>query len=162
MLDNAVNDMAVEELIKAQFGLQLEVKQMIVRSVPVSRVATASVFLTPKRQVFALIQAQSAMTLGDTASIAKKMGLSVDQFLPPQHDETYFSGIARDKFREVFPGRRDISDVELRYYRTLVPYNPALLRVGAIEGGVIKQFDPHDTSGWRLAAKFSYKQISTL
>lgn len=74
MLDNAVNDMAVEELIKAQFGLQLEVKQMIVRSVPVSRVATASVFLTPKRQVFALIQAQSAMTLGDAARYCQKDG----------------------------------------------------------------------------------------
>lgn len=162
MHDEIASDIAVEELVKSHFGLQLEVKQMIARDIPVSHVATACVFLTPKHQVFALIQARSPMTLGDARKIAKHMGIEVESFLPPGHDDSYFNRAAREKFRIVFPGRHDINDEELHYYRTLVPYNPALLKVDAINGGVIRQFDSQDSSQWRSAAKFAYKQIATM
>lgn len=162
MHDEIADDIAVEELVKSHFGLQVEVKQMIARNIPVSHTATGSVFLTPKHQVFAVIRAQSAATLGDVRKIAKHMGLEVETYCAPGHDDGYFNKIAREKFRQVFPGRHDVSEDELRYYRTLVPYNPALLKVDAIQGGVIKQFDSHDSSEWRVAARFAYKQIATL
>lgn len=162
MHDEITADIAVEELIKSEFGLQVDVKQMVARDIPVSHTATANVFLTPKHQLFALIQAQSVLTYGEVRKIAKRMGLEVEEYLPPGHDASYFNDIARDRFRKVFPGRHDISEDELHYYRTLVPYNPALLRVRGISGGAIKQFDSHDSSEWRVAAKFAYKQIVTL
>lgn len=162
MNDEITDDIAIEELVKSNFGLQVDVKQMIARNVPVSHTATASVFLTPKHQVFAVIRAKSVMTFGDVRKIGKNMGLEVDVYCPPGHDDEYFNKIAREKFRQTFPGRHDINDDELRYYRTLVPYNPALLRIGAINGGVIKQFDSHDSSQWRVTAKFAYKQITTV
>lgn len=162
MNDEIAGDIAIEELIKNQFGLQVEIKQMVARDIPVSHTATASVFLTPKHQVFALIQARSPLTLGEVRKMAKKMNLEVDNFLPPGHDNSYFNRIAREKFREVFPGRHNVSDDELHYYRTLVPYNPALLKISSINGGTIKQFDSHDSSEWRVAVKFAYKQITTL
>lgn len=155
-------DIAIEELVKAQFGLQIDIKQMVARDIPVSHTAVANVFLTSKHQLFALIQAKSVMTFGDVRKIARNMGLEVSSYLSPGHDETYFNKIARDKFRQVFPGRHDITEDELRYYRTLVPYNPALLKIEAITGGAIRQFDSHDSSEWRVAAKFAYKQITTL
>lgn len=160
--DEITDDIALEELIKADFGLQLEVKQMVARHIPVSHVAEASVFLTPKHQLFACINARAVLTLGDVQKLAKRMGLEVDMCIPPGHDEGYFNRVAREKFRQVFPGRHDINDDELHYYRTLVPYNPALLKIDAVNGGVIKQFDSHDSSEWRTAARFAYKQISTL
>ena len=162
MNDEIASDIAVEELVKSHFGLQLEVKQMIARDIPVSHVATACVFLTPKHQVFALIQARSPLTFGDARKMAKHMGLEVEAFLPPGNDAEYFNRAAREKFRLVFPGRHDINDEELHYYRTLVPYNPALLKVSSIIGGVIRQFDSQDSSEWRSAAKFAYKQIVAL
>lgn len=162
MNDEIASDIAIEELIKSQFGLQVDIKQMVARDIPVSHTATANVFMTPKHQVFALIQARSPLTLGEVRKMAKKMNLEVETYLAPGHDEGYFNRIAREKFRQVFPGRHSIDDNELHYYRTLVPYNPALLRVGAINGGVIKQFDSHDSSEWRVAVKFAYKQITTL
>ena len=162
MNDEIAGDIAIEELIKNQFGLQVEIKQMVARDIPVSHTATASVFLTPKHQVFALIQARSPLTLGEVRKMAKKMNLEVDNFLPPGHDNSYFNRIAREKFCEVFPGRHNVGDDELHYYRTLVPYNPALLKISSINGGTIKQFDSHDSSEWRVAVKFAYKQITTL
>lgn len=162
MHDEIADDIAVEELVKSHFGLQVDVKQMVARDIPVSHTGVASVFLTPKHQVFALIRAHSVLTLGDVRKIAKHMGLDVDTYCAPGHDEAYFNSVAREKFRQVFPGRHDVGEDELHYYRTLVPYNPALLKVAGIQGGVIKQFDSHDSSSWRVAARFAYKQISTL
>lgn len=162
MDDIFASDVALEEIIRTQFGLQLGMKQMIVRDIPVSHTAEASVFLTPKHQLFAFIKAQSALTFGEVKKIAVRMGLDVDEFVPPGRDMDYFNDIAKEKFRQVFPGRHDITEEELRYYRTLVPYNPALLRVKSISGGAIKQFDSHDSSQWRVAAKFAYKQITTV
>lgn len=158
----SISDIAIEELVKAQFGLQVSIKQIIVEDIPVAHTAKATVFLTPKHQLFALVQAQGPQTLGDVRKIAKKMGLEVESFLPPGHDNSYFNSAARDKFRLVFPGRHDISDDELHYYRTLVPYNPALLKIDSIQGGAIRQFDAHDSSEWRVAKKFAYKQITAL
>lgn len=162
MHDEIADDIAVEELVKSHFGLQVDVKQMIARDIPVSHTGVASVFLTPKHQVFVLIRAHAALTFGDVRKIAKHMGLEVETYLAPGHDDSYFNTVARDKFRQVFPGRHDIDENELRYYRTLVPYNPALLKVSGINGGVIKQFDSHDSSEWRVAARFAYKQITAL
>ena len=162
MNDVFASDIAVEEIVRTQFGLQVGIKQVVVRDIPVSHTAVASVFLTPKHQLFALVKAQSALTYGEVSKMAKRMGLEVDEFLPPGHDGLYFNAVARDKFRQVFPGRHDVTEEELRYYRTLVPYNPALLRVRNVSGGAIKQFDSHDSSQWRVAAKFAYKQITTV
>lgn len=162
MDDIFASDIAVEEIVRTQFGLQLGIKQVIVRDIPVSHTAVATVFLTPKHQLFALIKAQSGMTYGEVKKVATRMGLDIDEFLPPGHDTDYFNDIAKEKFRQIFPGRHDITDEELRYYRTLVPYNPALLRVKGVSGGAIRQFDSHDSSQWRVAAKFAYKQITTV
>ena len=162
MNDEITDDIAVEELVKSHFGLQVDVKQMVVRNIPVSHTAVASVFLTPKHQLFALIKAHAPLTFGDVKRMAKHMGLNIEAYCAPGHDDAYFNKIAREKFRQVFPGRHDISENELHYYRTLVPYNPALLKVSGINGGVIKQFDSHDSSEWRVAARFAYKQITAL
>ena len=162
MNDEITDDIAVEELVKSHFGLQVDVKQMVVRNIPVSHTAVANVFLTPKHQLFALIKAHAPLTFGDVKRMAKHMGLNIEAYCAPGHDDAYFNKIAREKFRQVFPGRHDISENELHYYRTLVPYNPALLKVSGINGGVIKQFDSHDSSEWRVAARFAYKQITAL
>ena len=162
MLDAVADDIAIEEIVKSQFGLQLDIKQVIAREIPVSHTASATVFLTPKHHVYAYIHAHAALTLGDVMKMAKKMGLVVEAFIPPNRQKDYFNEHAEQKFRDVFPGRHNIDESELRYYRSLVLYNPALLKVSAITDGIIRQFDSHDSSQWRVAAKFAYKQITTL
>lgn len=162
MLDVYADDIAVEEIVKSQFGLQLDIKQVVVREIPLSHTANATVFLTPKHQLFVLISAESVLTLGDVRKLIKKMGLEAEGYLPPAHDKDYFDAIAREKFRAVFPGRHSIDESELRYYRLLAPCNPALVRINAVTDSVIRQFDPRDSSGWRVAAKFAYRHIPTV
>ncbi|NCU31323.1 hypothetical protein EOL73_03930 [Candidatus Saccharibacteria bacterium] len=159
MLDEAMGDIAIEEIVKKDFGLSVAVRQVVAREIPVSHTAEATVFLTPKHQLFVLINAESALTLGDVRKLVKKMGLEAEGYLPPVHDKDYFNVVAREKFRTVFPGRHSIDESELRYYRLLAPYNPALVRINAVTDGVIRQFDSHHSSGWRVAIKFAYRQI---
>lgn len=161
MLDEAMGDIVIEEIAKKQFGLDIEVRQVLAREIPVSHTATSTVFLTSKNQLFSMIHAKSALNLGDVRRLVKKMGLEAEGYLPPVQDKDYFNTVASAKFSSVFPGRHHIDESELRYYRLLVPYNPALIRVRAVTDGVVRQFDPRDSSGWRTAVKFAYRQIPT-
>lgn len=156
------DDLALEEIAREQFGKQLDVKQVIVRDVPTSHTTKASVFLTTKNQLYVLITGRAPLTLGDVRKMIKRMGLVAEAYLPPRHEPNYFDKIAEAKFKETFPGRAVTSDQEdLRFYRMLVPYNPALALIAEVSDGTINQFDSNDSSGWRVAAKLTYRRIKT-
>lgn len=156
------DDIAIEETAREQFGKQLDIKQVIARGVPTSHTTEATVFLTTKGQLYTLISGRAPLTLGDIRKIIRRMGMTADAYLPPKHEPHYFDKIAEEKFRDVFPGRTSVSDQDLLFYRLLAPYNPALVRIAAINDGVIRQFDSADSSNWRVVAKFAYKRINAI
>lgn len=156
------DDIAIEETAREQFGKQLDIKQVIVRNAPTSHTTTATVFLTTKGQLFVLVSGRAPLTLGDVRKIIRRMGMTADAYLPPKHEPHYFDKVAEEKFRDVFPGRTSVSEHDLLFYRLLAPYNPALVRIAAINDGVIRQFDSADSSNWRVAAKFAYKRINAI
>jgi hypothetical protein len=160
-MDAIYEDMALEQIAKRQFGLNLEVNKVIVRQVPVSRTATATVFLSGKKQLFAYISAQSNLTLGDVRKILTRMGLKPELYVPPKGRPNYFDEIGREHFRAIFPGRGHITPNDLIYYRTLAPYNPALVQIREIPDAEIRQYDQDSHGGWRVAAKFAYRRIKT-
>ena len=162
MNEEIYSDLKIEETIREQFGVKLDIAQMIARGIPTSHTTTASIFLTPKHQMYALIQGRANLTLGDIRKIIKRVGLTAEAYLPPAHQPEYFNDVAIQKFRSVYPGRHDVSDADLRYYRLSSPYNPALIQIDSIIDGTIKQFDPSDTSNWRLATKYQYRRIKTI
>jgi len=155
------DDMAVEAIASEQFGKKFDVAQVVVRGAPTSHTTNATVFLTTKNQLYALIQGRAPLTLGDVRKQIKRMGLEAEAYLPPAHQPHYFDDIAAAKFKAVYPGRHDISDADLRFYRLSAPYNPALVLIASVEDGTIKQFDTTDSSGWRTATKFAYRRIKT-
>ncbi len=155
------DDMAIEQSAKQLFGMTLEIDQVIVRHVPVSRTVTATVFLTTKKQLYAYIDGQSRLTLGDVRKIITRMGMVAEFFVPPKGQPQYFDTIAREKFRAVFPARSHPSTDDLRYYQTLAPYQPALVQILEIKNGEIYQFDTDSRSDWRVSAKFAYRRIKT-
>lgn len=161
MSDEIYNDVALEKSIKAIFGLGLDVDSVIVRKIPVSRTAEATVFMTSKKQLFAYIEARSKETLSDVKKIVSRMGLKAELYVPPRGEVTYFDDVGRKKFREVFPGRSNITSDDLVFYRTLAPYNPALVQIKEVINGEIKQFDTDASSNWRLAVRFAYRRIKT-
>lgn len=161
MNDSMYDDLALEQIAKDQFGVVLDVDKVIVRKVPVSRTATATVCLTKKKQLYVLVSAQSKQTLGDVKKIMSRMGLKVEQYVPPKNQPDYFDDIGRAHVKAIFPGKMTITPSDLVYYRTLAPYNPALVQIREIEEGEIKQFDTDAHGQWRVAAKFAYRRIKT-
>lgn len=158
MSDEIFNDLAIEQTAAKFFKRTLEVRQVVVREVPVSRTGKATVFMTDQKQLYLFIQAESAMVLDDVRKIALRMGLQPEEFVPPNGDKEYFDTIARERFRATFPGKHITSEEDLRFYRQLAPYNPALVRISAVKTGEIMQYDP-TSAGWRKAAAFSYRKV---
>ncbi|MBC7764394.1 hypothetical protein H7Y29_01640 [Microbacteriaceae bacterium] len=155
------DDFALERLAKEQFGITLEVDAVIVRNIDVGHSARATVFLTTKKQLFCYISGPTKLLLGDAKKIAVRMGLKVEMFFPPKGQPQYFDTIGQAKFKEVFPGRHATSDADIVFYRTLAPYNPALLQISEVKDGLIYQADTDARGGWRQAAKFAYRRIKT-
>lgn len=161
MNDEIYDDIALERMCKDRFGVDVDVDQMIVRQVEVSRVATATVFLTKKKQLFVYIDGHSKLLLSDIKKIVSRMGLKAELYFPPKGQPDYFDLIGRQKFREVFPGRGSITDEDVIFYRTLAPYNPALVLISEVKGGEIYRYDSDTRGEWRVAARFAYRRIKT-
>ncbi len=151
----------LEKLIRQKFEPSLKIDSVIAERLPVSRNARAFMFLSAKKQLYVFIVAEPGVTLGNIKKIISRMGLKASEYVAPVSRPDYFDDVARQQFIKIFPGRRHISPDDLTYYRTLVPYNPALVQISDIPDGVIKQFDPDSHGGWRPAVKFSYRRIQT-
>lgn len=161
MRDEIYDDMAIERTAKARFGVDLEIGQIIVRGVSVSRTASATVFLTKKKQLMVYIHADSRLLLSDMKKLVARMGLKAELYFPPKGQPDYFDAVGREKFNQVFPGRDHISSDDLIFYRTLAPYNPALVLINEVKNGEIYKYDSDARGDWRLAAKFAYRRIKT-
>lgn len=155
------DDVALERTIQDKFGLPVDIDSMILRQVDVSRSAKASLFLSKKKQLLLYIEASSPLLLADVKKLVSRMGLRAEMYLPPKGQPHYFDDIGREKFRQVFPGRTTITEEDIIFYRTLSPYNPALVMISEVKNGEIFQFDADARGGWRLATKFAYRRIRT-
>lgn len=152
---------ALKQACKVYFGIVIDIKQVIAWDIPVSRVDSATVFLTTKKQLYVFINAQSRMILGDVKKIISRMGLKAELYMPPKGQPHYFDDIGRKKFGEVFPGRSNVTNSDILFYRTLAPYNPALVQISEVKNGVVLRYDSDSSTGWRPAARFAYRRIRT-
>lgn len=161
MSDEMYSDMQLERVAKDRFGLDIDISQVILRDADVSRMATATVFLTKKKQLLVYVSGHSKLLLSDIKKIVARMGLRAELYFPPKNQTDYFNEVGREKFREVFPGRGQISDDDILFYKTLAPYNPALVLIGEVKSGEIYCYDSDARGSWRVAAKFAYRRIKT-
>lgn len=162
MNSGVYDDLAIEQIAKSRFGIQADIDHVIVRNIPVSRVAEATLFLTTKKQLFLYVNGRSKLLLSDVKKIVTRMGLTAEMYVPPKHQPHYFDEVGRRKFKNVFPGRSDPSQADLTYYRTLAPYNPGLILISEVKHGEIKQFDTDAKTQWRVVTKFAYRRIKAL
>lgn len=152
---------ALERLAKEQFGFDEEIQSIILPHAAVGRTVQASVFLTKKKQLAAYIEASSPMLLADVKKVLSRMGLKAETWLPPKGQPGYFDNVAISKFEQRFPGMKPHSNEDLIYYRTLAPYNPALVLISEVKNGEIYQFDPDARGEWRVGARLFYRRIMT-
>jgi hypothetical protein len=155
------DELALERSIKDYFGVDADIMHLVVFNVPVGRSVYATLFLTSKKQLLLSVAGQSRLTLGDIKKLVSRMGLKAEQYFPPKNRPDYFNEIAREKFHDVFPGRKNIIDDDLHFYRLLAPYNPALVQISEVKDSKVYQYDSDAISNWRVAAKFSYRRIKT-
>lgn len=161
MNDEIYDDIAIERIAKSEFGMDVDISQVIVRQVEVSRTATATVFLTKKKQLLVYVSGHQKLLFSDVKKIVARMGLKAEMFFPPKGQPDYFDRVGREKFKAVFPGRGHVSDADIVFYRTLAPYNPAMALISEVKDGHIYQYDSDTRGGWRVAAKFAYRRIKT-
>ncbi len=161
MSNKMYDELALERSIKERFGVEIDVRQTIVAHSPVSRTAEATLFLTNKKQLYVYISGQSKFLLSDIKKLVSRMGLKAELYFPPKGRPLYFDEIGRSKFYEVFPGRSNVGNDDIIFYRTLAPYNPALVLISEVKNGEVYQFDTDASGQWRLAAKFTYRRIKT-
>ncbi|HRJ06451.1 MAG TPA: hypothetical protein PK096_02485 [Candidatus Saccharibacteria bacterium] len=162
MNPDVYDDMALEQIAKSRFGMSIDIDHVVVRAVPVSRVARATLFLTTKKQLLLYVTGTSRLLLSDIKKIVSRMGLTAELYIPPKAQPNYFDDIGTQKFKDVFPGRSHPSKADLQYYRTLAPYNPALVQISEVRTGEIKQFDTDAANQWRVVAKFAYRRIKAI
>jgi len=158
MTDEIYDDIAIERAVQASFGVKLDIKEVVARKVPVSYIANATLFLGASNALYLFIQAEGNLLLSDVRSIVRHMNIDAAEFLPPHGDREYFDRIGRQKFKEIFPGKHITSDDDIRYYRTLAPYHPALIRVERVKGEIRGFHTP--TKTWRKMKDYSYSRIA--
>jgi len=161
MTENMYEELALERRIKEKFGTDIDVRQTILLKAPVSHMAEATLFLTTKKQLYLYVTGQSKFLYSDIKHIVSRMGLKAELYIPPKGRPHYFDEIGRQKFHDVFPGRTHVTDEDLIFYRTLAPYNPALVLISEVKDGHVYQFDTDAAGGWRIGAKFTYRRIRT-
>jgi hypothetical protein len=159
MIDDISIDIEFEKKINAQFGFSGGISKILARNVPAGRSSVVTIFFSKThRDLYAFLDFRSRATLSDVRKALLNMNLRPLSYIPPKGAEDYFDDIARSKFIKVFPGRRNIRSDELIYYRTLVPYNPALVQILEVKDGIIKTFDRDTHGNWRKAIALEYKK----
>ena len=161
MTNEIYDDVALEQNIAEKFGVHTEVGNVIARRIDVGKGAYATLFLSPKKQLCCYIDGAARLVLGDVRKIVARVGIKPELFFPPKGRPNYFDEIGLEKFKQVFPGRKDVGEHDLVFYRTLAPYCPALILVSEVKDGTIYCADSDAATGWRPSAKFAYRRIKT-
>lgn len=158
MNDQIYDDTVIERAIDSAFGLRLNISEVIVRDIQTGYTATATVFKTSPNVLYAFIRSQSTMLLADVRKMVRGMNIDAETYLPPHGDAEYFQRIGVQKFKEMFPGKHIMGEDDTRYYQTLAPYNPALVRVARVKGD-IRAFQI-ETKAWRKVKDYAFSKIA--
>lgn len=157
MNDALLDDLAIEKTCKEQFDRTVDVAEVIIRGLPAGVATRATLFVTTKGQVFLLVVSQSSLVLDDVRKIVHRMQCEAEVFVPPHGETDYFDRIGRTKFKTMFPGKHIAGEEDLRYYKNLAPYNPALVLLSRVKGE-IRGFEV-ESKTWRRARDYTYSKI---
>jgi hypothetical protein len=160
MKEEIFDDIAIEQACKAKFGVSLDITEVIARGVATGIASHGTVFKASNGQMWLYIVSQSTQLLDDVQKIVSRMNVEAELFVPPHGETDYFNRIGRDKFKIMFPGKPVRGEDDLRYYKKLAAYNPALLRLSKIKGE-IRAYDPQSKS-WHKAKDYAYSKIKTI
>lgn len=154
------DDLAIETACKGQFDINLQVGEVIARGISTGQSAQATVFKTTSGQVMAYIVSRGTQLFADVQKMILRMECEAETYYPPNGEKEYFDRIGREKFKTLFPGKHIVGEDDLRHYKGLAPYNPALVRLNKIKGE-IRAYDDH-LKTWRKVKDYHYSRIATI
>jgi hypothetical protein len=158
MIHDIYSDIALEEACRKQFSVSVVLDEVIAERVTVGVASEATIFRTTNNIHYAYIASQSNLALADVKAIIRNMGAEADTFLPPHGDAEYFRRIGLKKFKAVFPGKHVTSADDTRYYETLAPYSPALVRLSKIKGDIFEY--SIERRQWKKLIPYSYSKMN--
>ena len=158
MNEDIYSDTTIERACRDTFGLKLQISEVIARDVPTSYTSVATVFKTSPNVVYVYISSQSKLLLSDVKKIIRNMNIDAEGYVPPHADADYFKRIGTEKFKAMFPGKHIMGEADIRYYETLAPYSPALVRVARIKGD-IRGFH-YESQSWRKVRDYAFNKIA--
>lgn len=147
----------IERICKQSFNAELRVTGIIFDDIQSGKNSYTTIFQSDKHTLYALVESNDSLTLFDVKNIIKSIGIEAEEFLPPNGDETYFMRHGHKAFLNAYPGRKTESDQERMFYRTLSPYNPALVRIAKI-GGEIRRYNSMSPR-WQKVDEYSYMRM---
>lgn len=147
----------IERLCKEHFGVELHISAVVASDVEMPQSDSYATVFNADNAVYALCETSQPVNLRDIQSQIKRMGLEAEFYYPPANDMNYFSRFGEKIFLSVFPGRTKASDNDTIFYQTLTPYNPALVRIRKVKGG-IRRFNMRGNT-WQTIKDFSYSRI---
>jgi hypothetical protein len=160
MKEEIFEDIAIEQAAKDKFGISLDIAEVVVRGAATGITSKGTVFRTSNGQMWLYIVSHGTQLFDDVQKIVNRMNVEADLFAPPHAEADYFNRIGRDKFKTMFPGKSIRGEDDLRYYKKLALYNPALIRLSKVKGE-IRAYDPQSKS-WHKAKDYAYSKIKTI
>jgi hypothetical protein len=160
MKEEIFEDIAIEQAAKDKFGLALEIAEVVVRGAQTGIASKGTIFKTTNGQMWLYVVSHSTQLFDDVQKIVSRMNVEAELYAPPHAEADYFNRIGRDKFKTMFPGKPVRSEEDLRYYKKLALYNPALVRLSKIKGE-IRAYDPQ-SKGWHKVKDYAYSKIKTI
>jgi hypothetical protein len=157
MNDEIYDDVAIERACRDAFNLKLTITEVIVRNVSTGYTSTATVFKTSPTNLYVYITSEGTLVLADVQKIIRNMNMDADAYLPPHADVEYFERIGIQKFKSMFPGKHIMGADDTRYYQTLAPYSPALVRIAKVKGD-IRTFH-FESKLWRKVKDYAFNKI---
>ena len=158
--DNRYETTRIQNICKNYFGVNLNINDIILDSIPSSKSSNMTLFKTNDDTIYALCLSEKPLTLADIKNIISSMGIKADSFLPPNADQDYFSRYGQQIFQSVFPGHKQGTDQDISFYKTLAPYSPALIKVSRING-IIRKYN-NNWQQWQNALELSYQTTQVI
>ena len=130
---------------------------MLIDDVQTGNNSYATIFQVDQHTMYALCESDDPMTLSDVKHIVKSMGMEAQSYLAPRGDNEYFARYGHEAFLQAYPGRKTETDQEKKFYETLSPYRPALVKISKINGE-IRRYNSV-VSGWQKVLDYSYARM---
>lgn len=160
MNEEIFGDIAIERTCAERFGVKIDIAEVVARGIQTGVASQGTIFKTTNGQVWLFVASQSPQLLDDVQKIVSRMNVEAEMFYPPHGEADYFTRIGREKFKAMFPGKPIVTDDDLRYYKKLAPYNPALVRLAKIKGE-IRGYNLQ-SKAWHKVKEYNYNKIKTI